>query len=315
MTDFQLEKNSPGTAAVLWPLSYNNPGLCLSRGETLHLKQTLISTVLPRKSEVSVSSLHRWSEEAGQGMWFLGLYQEDETYSLGRSVAIAVPAESRSPRKSWAWLAIGGIGPVGFPGRISLLSLWPALTEKRRRQRLLLLVFLRRCLSSRGCISEWPLGLKRWRFTPCCWGCILWALALSRSENFEFPRSQALIYSALTLLSCWGCWDTAQKIFSVGYPKPHSCSLQEGLFSRNHLWFLFRLKRPQCYVTALGTVRACIAIHEVPRLSGAVWPGGALLTCLRLGHQWAVAMWPWLRAWLEHRQYQWAGHPWHVRLV
>lgn len=56
--------------------------------------------MLPRKSEVSVSSLHRWSEEAGQGMWFLGLYQEDETYSLGRSVAIAVPAKSRSPRKS-----------------------------------------------------------------------------------------------------------------------------------------------------------------------------------------------------------------------
>lgn len=76
----------------------------------------------------------------------------------------------------------GGIGPTGFPGTACPVSLICFIGEEPA------LVFLGCCLSSFGCVSKWA-----WKVGDSHWAAVgvLHVLALSKSENTAFSRSQA----------------------------------------------------------------------------------------------------------------------------
>lgn len=247
-------------------LLFGDVRVVITLGHTLVQRigsRNLISTVLPREAWRLWECLTRWGEDKEQGCGFRGWIRR-RMCSLW-SVAIAIPAGSRSPRKSWVYLVqLVGLDPQVSQGQ-SALCLWSALFEKRRSQ----------------CWCFWdavwaqvaisPSGQWAWKGGDSHYAAVD-VLALSRSENIGFSRSQAFICNDWDIRLAWAGQDTAQKISSGKWP--HRWTLWEGnvFFPKNHPWFLF------CLVTAVETVWASVKSLMSPRLAGASWPRGLVAT-------------------------------------
>lgn len=163
--------------------------------------------------------------------------------SLWRSVAIAIPAGSRSSRKSWvSWGQLVGLDLQVSQGQ-SILCLWSALFEKRKSQ----------------CWCFWDavwaqVAVSQWAWkggdSHCAAVDVLHVLALSRSENSGFPRSQAFTCTDGDICLAGAGQDTAQKISSGKWR--HRWALWEGnaffprvipgsRFALSLLWALYEL--------------------------------------------------------------------------
>lgn len=127
--------------------------------------------------------------------------------SLWRSVAIVIPAGSRSSRKSWVSLGQLVRLDLQVSQGQSLLCLWSALFEKRKSQ----------------CWCFWDavwaqMAVSWWAWkggdSHCAAVDVLHVLALSRSENFGFPRSQAFTCTDWDICLAGAGQDTTQKIIS-----------------------------------------------------------------------------------------------------
>lgn len=137
-----------------------------------------------------------------------------------------------------------------------------------------MLVFLGCHLSSDGCILKWKGGLERRGFAPCCFGCILCVLGLSRSEN---------LFTDVRLLFTMR-WDSCLAVAAKILPRKSflwgDLNLTDGL-CKKEITFLpnpppvpLSLWEPTVLSHCCRQCMSLYEIHEVPRLSGAAWPWG-----------------------------------------